>query len=184
MYPFRSFRCSSDQGEQDVFVWAAATTFGLSTVIWASCQFDFACAPVDVGVVLHEPGVSQDDCLMANTRDIEFGLALVTLVLDNEIDCFSDLADLVWQSVCIIQPNRMRELIGPKLMSSDKLVVNKLPRCTAVDQCFHFQWTIAVNRMDLDGDVGGPPKYLVSKGLQDSLFPFGSCISQFGCFGF
>ena len=74
----------------------AATTFGLSTVIWALCQFDFACAPVDVGVVLHKPGVSQDDCLMANARDIEFGPALVTLVLDNEIDCFGDLADLIW----------------------------------------------------------------------------------------
>ena len=82
---------------------------------------------------------------MADTRDIEFGLALVTLVLDNEIDCFGDLADLVWRSVCIIQSNQMRELIGPKLMSSDKLVVNKLPRCAAVDQCFHCQWTIAVN---------------------------------------
>ena len=74
----------------------AATTFGLSAVIWASCQFDFACAPVDVGVVLRKPGVSQDDCLMADAQDINFGLALVTFVLDNEIDRFSDLSDLVW----------------------------------------------------------------------------------------
>ena len=91
----------------------------------------------------------------------------MTFVLDNKIDCFSDLADLVWRSVCIIQPDQTRELIGPKLMRSDKLVVNKLPRCAAVDQCFHCQWTIAIDRMDLDRDVGGPPKYLVSKGLQD-----------------
>ena len=119
MYPFQSFQCSSDWGDRDVIVWAAATTFGLSAVIWASCQFDFPCVPVDVGVVLHEPGVSQDNCLMANTRDIEFVPALVTLVLDNEIDCFGDLPDLIWRSVCIIQPNRVRELIGPKLMSLD-----------------------------------------------------------------
>ena len=91
---------------QDVIVWAAAITFGLSAVIWAACQFDFACVPVDIGVVLHKPSVSQDDCLMANAQDIEFGPALVTLVLDNEINCFSDLSDLVWQSVCIIQPNQ------------------------------------------------------------------------------
>ena len=45
--------------------------------------------PVDVGVVLHKPCVSQDDCLMANAQDIELGLALMTLVLDNEIDGFS-----------------------------------------------------------------------------------------------
>ena len=121
---------------------------------------------------------------MADTQDIEFGLALVTLVLANEIDCFGDLSNLVWRSVCIIQPDRTRELIGPKLMRSDKLVVNKLPCCAAVNQCFHCQWTIAVDCMDLDRDVGGPPKYLVLKGLQDSLFPFGSCISQFGYFGF
>ena len=63
-------------------------------------------------------------------------------------------------------------MIGPKLMCSDKLVVNKLPHCAAVYQCFHCQWTVAVDRMDLDGDIGGPPKYLVSKGLEDSLLPF------------
>ena len=56
---------------RDVIVQAAAITFGLSTVIWAACQFDFTCVPVDVRVVLREPGVSQDDCLMADTRDIE-----------------------------------------------------------------------------------------------------------------
>ena len=87
----------------------------------------------------------------------------MTLVLDNEIDGLSDLSDLVWQSVCIIQPDQTWELI--KLMHSDKLVVNELPCCAAVDQCFHCQWTIAVHRMDLDRDVGGPPKHLVSKGL-------------------
>ena len=74
----------------------AAITFSLSAVIWAACQFDFACVPVDVRVVLHKPGVPQDDCLMANAQDIEFGLALMTIVLDNEIDRFSDLSDLVW----------------------------------------------------------------------------------------
>ena len=142
-----------------------ATTFGLSAIIWALCQFDFACVPVDVGVVLHEPGVSQDDCLMANAWDIIFGLALVTFVLDNEINHFSDLSDLVWRSVCIIQPYRMWELIGPKFMCSDKLMVNKLSHCAAVYQCFHCQWMIAVHHMNLDRDVGGPPKYLVLKGL-------------------
>ena len=156
---------SEDQVHQDVTVQAAATTFSLSAVIWALCQVDFACAPADVRVVLCKPGVSQDDCLMADAQDIKFGPALVTFVLDNEIDCFGDLSDLVWRSICIIQPDWTWELIGPKFMCSDKLVVNELPRCTAVDQCFHCQWTIAVHHMDLDRDVGGPLKYLVSKGL-------------------
>ena len=95
---------------------------------------------------------------------LEFGQALVTLVLDNEINCFSDLSDLIWQSVCIIQPNWTWELIGPKLMCLDKLVVNKFSHCTAVYQCFHCQWTIAVDHVDLDRVVGGPLKYLVFVG--------------------
>ena len=102
---------------------------------------------------------------MADARDIKFGPALVTFVLDNEIDHFGDLSNLVWQSICIIQPDQTWELIGPKFMRSDKLVVNKLSHCTTVYQCFHCQWTVAVDRMDLDRDIGGPPKYLVSKGL-------------------
>ena len=48
-------------------------------------------------------------------------------------------------------------------MHSDKLVANKLSHCATVYQCFHCQWTIAVDHMDLDRDIGGPPKYLVSK---------------------
>ena len=89
----------------------------------------------------------------------------MTFVLDNEIDRFNDLSDLVWQSICIIQPDWTWELIGLKFMCSDKLMVNKLSRCAAVYQCFHCQWTVAVDHMDLDRDVGGPPKYLVLKGL-------------------
>ena len=96
MYPLRSFRCRLDWVRQDVIVWVTAITFGLSTVIWAARQFDFTCAPVDVRLVLHKPGVPQGNCLMANARDVEFGLALMTLVLDNEIDRFGDLSDLVW----------------------------------------------------------------------------------------
>ena len=106
MYPFRSFQCRLDQVHQDVIVWVATITFSLSTVIWAAavCQFDFACALVDVGVVLCEPGASQEDCLMADAQDIEFGLALVTLVLDNEIHCFSDLSILFGNPSALYSP--------------------------------------------------------------------------------
>ena len=71
--------------------------------------------------------MSQDNCLMADARDIKFGLALVTFALDNEIDGFSDLSNLIWRSICIIQPDRTWELIGPKFMHSDKLMVNNSP---------------------------------------------------------
>ena len=43
---------------------------------------------------------------------------------------------------------------------SDKLVVNKLSCCAAVYQCFHCQWMIAVDCVDLDRDIGGPLKYI------------------------
>ena len=109
--------------------------------------------------------MSEDNCLMADAQDIRFGPALVTFVLDNKIDHFGDLSNLIWRSICIIQPNQMWELIGLKLMRSDKLMVNKLTCCAAVYQCFHCQWMIAVDCMDLDRDIGGPPKYFVSKGL-------------------
>ena len=50
-------------------------------------------------------------------------------------------------------------------MYSDELMVNKFSCCAAVYQCFHCQWTIAVDHVDLDRDIGGPLKYLVLKGL-------------------
>ena len=129
--------------------------------VWAETLGGQTGLGVARGRVRAQGGLSHN----TNTRDIEFGPALMTLVLDNEIDCFSDLSNLVWQSVCIIQPDWMWKLISSKLMRSDKLVVNKFSRCTTVYQCFHCQWTVAVDCMDLDRDIGGPPKYLVSKGL-------------------
>ena len=38
--------------------------------------------------------------------------------------------------------------------------------------------------MDLDRDIGGPPKYLVLKGLEDLLFPFGLCVASLGVLDF
>ena len=56
-------------------------------------------------------------------------------------------------------------MIGLKLMCLDELMVNKFSHCATVYQFSHGQWTIAVNHVDLDGDIGGPLKYLVLKGL-------------------
>ena len=50
-------------------------------------------------------------------------------------------------------------------MCLDELVVNKFSCHAAVYQCPHCQWTIAVDCVDLDRDIGGPPKYLVLKAL-------------------
>ena len=51
-------------------------------------------------------------------------------------------------------------------------MVDKLSCHATVYQCFHCQWMIAVNHVDLDRDIGGPPKYLVLKGLGPLGFTF------------
>ena len=81
----------------------AGIGFGASTIVWAACHLDFACMPVDVGVVLRKPGVSQDNRLVAYAGNVEFGPASVTFVLNNQVNCFSDLSNLIWQSVVRIR---------------------------------------------------------------------------------
>ena len=69
-------------------------------------------------------------------------------------------------------------------MCLNKFVVNKLSHRATVYQCFHCQWTIAVDGVDLDRDVGRSSKYLVLKGFKDLFFPSdrisaGSGVSDF-----
>ena len=173
MYPFRSFWCCFDWVHWDVIIWAAAITFSLSTVIWAACQIDFTCVPVDVRVVLHKPGVSQDDCLMADTRDIEFGPALVTLYWTMRLIASVIFSISFGDLSALYSPIWTWEFIGPKLMHSDKLMVNKFTCCTTVYQCFHCQWTVDVDCVDLDGDIHRwTSKIFCFKGPLGFAFPF------------
>ena len=62
-------------------------------------------------------------------------------------------------------------MIGLKFMCSDELMVDKLSYHTTVYQCAHCQWAIAVDRVDLDRDIGGPPEISCFKGPLGFTFP-------------
>ena len=96
MYPFRGVPYFADWSTRGDSFWAAGVGLGVSAIVWAACHLDFACMPVDVGVVLRKPGVSQDNRLVAYAGNIEFGPASVTFVLNDQVDCFSDLSNLIW----------------------------------------------------------------------------------------
>ena len=74
----------------------------MSAIVWAACHLDFACVPVDIGVVLCKPGMPQDNHLVAEALNIDFGLASVTFVLNNQINHFGDLSNFIRGSVYVI----------------------------------------------------------------------------------
>ena len=54
MYPFQRVCCCFDRS---FIIQTITSALCLSAVIWAVCQFNFACVPVDVEIVFCKPGM-------------------------------------------------------------------------------------------------------------------------------
>ena len=70
---------------------------------------------------------------MAYAGNIEFGLASVAFVLNDQVDCFSDLSNLIWRSVRVVQADWVWDRIRLEFMGMDKLVVDEFCHCTTVN---------------------------------------------------
>jgi len=58
--------------------------------------------PVYLWVVLHKPGVSQDDHGSADSHDMEGGLLALVLIVYYQIDCLYDMAGFIGGSIHIV----------------------------------------------------------------------------------
>ena len=58
VYPFWGVPYFTNQSTGGCTFWLASVGLGASSIVWAASHIDFACAPVDVRVVLCKPGVS------------------------------------------------------------------------------------------------------------------------------
>ena len=69
---------------------------------------------------------------MAYAGNVEFGPASVTFVLNDQVDCFSDVSNLIWRSVRVVQADWVWDRIRLEFMGTDKLVVDEFCHCTTV----------------------------------------------------
>jgi hypothetical protein len=67
----------------------------------ASAHLDLLGIPVDLGVVLPEPGVPEDESLLAKPGDSELNSLTVTLVTEDQSRDISDEAGLIGRAVHI-----------------------------------------------------------------------------------
>ena len=125
VHPFQIILFNSDRAGRSCGLWTILT-FSRPTVFWAACHFDFASAPVYVGVVFCKPSVSQNDCTLANTHDMKGGSVCVVFVANNKVNGFSNMACFIWSSIHIVDCKQVGEMIGPKFDQSDILNVNEL----------------------------------------------------------
>jgi hypothetical protein len=67
----------------------------------ASAHLDLPGIPVDLGVVLPEPGVPEDELLLAEPSDSELNSLAVTLVTEDQSCDVSDEAGLIGRAIHI-----------------------------------------------------------------------------------
>jgi hypothetical protein len=89
-----------------------------------------------------QPGVSQDQMLLANASDNEQGLFQMVLVAENEVHYFCDRASIVRGPVNIEHWHRPGQFTGGEVVSSDIVSVDETSRHTGVDQRVYRDYSL------------------------------------------
>ncbi len=66
------------------------------------------------------------------------------------------MACFIWGSIHIVDSDEVRETVGTKFFGPDMFDVNKLSCGASIYQCIHHHWEVAIDCMDVQGNVGGP----------------------------
>ena len=116
------------------------------TFVWTAAHGHLLGLPVDLWVVLLEPGEAQDDILLSQAGDCEGGAFRV--VIESE-DCIHNLhngARFIWSAIYIVDWNGMDEFLSGEAVAFHITPVHELTHGTTV----HKGWT----RFDFSGVCG------------------------------
>jgi len=111
-----------------------------------SVHLHFSSLPIDLWVVVLEPGITEDHVLPSEARDSEerpFGVGFVT---ENHIYHFRDLTCLVGGAVYVVHRYRAKDAPGVNAFRSDKVSIYEVVRGSGVQK--------HLDRMHLAGVCG------------------------------
>jgi len=115
-----------------------------------SVHLHFSGLPIDLWVVVLEPGITEDHALSSEAGDSEkrpFGVGFVT---ENHVYHFRDLTCLVGGAIHVVHQYGARDAPGVNAFRSDKVSIYEVARSSGVQKC--------LDRMHLAG-VGGTNFY-------------------------
>lgn len=100
---------------------------------WAACHCNMACGPIDVGVMLLEPSVSQDHFGGAEGAHSEGGPLGVVLETHLEVRDFSDRPSLIACAIDVVYQDGLIQGLGLKALLGYKIFVNEDPSGSAIN---------------------------------------------------
>jgi hypothetical protein len=121
----------------------------------ASAHLDLPGIPVDLGVMLLEPGVPEDKLLLTEPSYSELDSFAMTLVTENQSRDVSDEAGLVGGAVYIEHQDGLREPADWDPTHLNILGVNEVGGCSTVDKPIERELHSIVGRLDLQWKVEG-----------------------------
>jgi len=128
----------------------------------------FSSLPIDLRVVVLEPGIAEDYALLSETGDSEECPFRVGLVTENYIYYFRDLTCFVRGAVYIVHRYGARDAPGANTFYMDKVFVYKAAYSSRVQKRLDRVHLTGVNSTDLDRKDDGHSAGI--KGVGRELF--------------
>jgi len=100
----------------------------------ASVHLYFSSLPIDLQVVVLEPGITEDHVLLSEARDSEKRPFGVGFVMENYIYHFGDLTCLIGGAVHIVLQYGVRDALGVNTFCTDEVSIYEVAHSTRVQK--------------------------------------------------
>ena len=97
-------------------------------------HLDFSGLPIDLRVVVLEPGIAEDHALFSETGDGEECPFRVGLVMEDYIYHFGDLTCLIGEAIHIVHRYGTRDALGVNVFRSDEVSIYEVAHSSRVQK--------------------------------------------------
>jgi len=115
----------------------------------ASVHLHFFGLPIDLQIMVLEPGVAKDHALLSEVRDSEEHPFRVGLIIEDYIYYFGDLFCFVREAVHIKCWYRMRDILGTNTLCMDKVFIYEVACSSRVQKHLNGMHLASVSGTDL-----------------------------------
>jgi len=108
----------------------------------------FSSLPIDLQVVVFEPGIAEDYALLSKARDSKKCSLEVGLVKKDYIYYFRDLTCFIGRAVYMIHWYEIRDAPGADTLCIDKVFIYEAAHSSRVQKCFERMHLASVSGID------------------------------------
>jgi len=116
----------------------------------ALVHLHFSGLPIDLWIIVLEPGVAEDHALLSEVGDGEERPLRVGLITENYVYYFGDLPCFIRGAVHVKHRYGVRDVLGTNTLCMDKVFVYEVACSPRVQKCLDRMHLTSVSGTDLD----------------------------------